>query len=185
MRYLTIFALLGALTFSAQAAPPSESSVNEMLRCLQVDKLLSQALSQMTEGMSKAMEAKLQSTIGTRQLTDAQKAAVDKFRTTFNKTLKEELSPTEVRTIYAQCYKETFTQDEVDGVIAFYKSPAGLAMTEKYPQVMQRAQTLMQKKIQPMGEKVQAAMDEMIKELESAQKAEDKKKNDGSVPAKP
>jgi hypothetical protein len=175
MRYAIILSLLAASILPVQAAPPTESSVSEMLRCLQVDKLLSQALSQMTEGMTKAMESRLQSTIGEHQLSDAQKAAVDRFRARFAKTLKEELSPSQIRAIYVQCYKETFTQDEVDGVIAFYKSPPGMAMSEKYPQVMQRAQALMQTKIQPMGDKVQAAMEDMIKDLEKAQTAEAEK----------
>jgi hypothetical protein len=163
--------LLAVSILPIQAAPPSDSSVDELLKCLQVDKLLTQALTQMTNGMSQAMDQKLQSTIGGHEMTPVQKASIEKFRASFAKTLQDELSVTKVRGIYLQCYKETFSQDEVDGIIGFYKSPAGQAMTEKYPQVMQKAQTLMQAKIGPMSNKVQVAMDNMIKELENTQKA--------------
>jgi hypothetical protein len=171
MRYAIILTLLAVSVLPIQAAVPTDGSVDELLKCLQVDKLLTQALGQMTDGMNKAMDGKLQSTIGARELTAPQKAAVEKFRATFAKTIQDELSVTKVRAIYLQCYKETFSQDEVDGIIGFYKSPAGLAISEKYPQVMQKAQTLMQARIGPMSDKVQVAMDKMIKELENTQKA--------------
>jgi hypothetical protein len=171
MRYAMILSLLAVSIVSGQAAPPTDSSVDEMLKCLQVDKLLTQALTQMTDGMNKAMNQRLQSTIGGRELTPAQKAAIDRFRAKFAKTVQDDLSVTSVRAIYLQCYKETFSQDEVDGIIAFYKSPPGQAVSEKYPQVMQKAQSLMQAKIAPMSTQVQTAMDEMIKELENTQKA--------------
>jgi hypothetical protein len=121
--------------------------------------------------MSKVMDQRLQSTIGARELTPTQRAAIDRFRARFAKTIQEELSVMKVRAIYLQCYKETFSQDEVDGIIAFYKSPPGQAISEKYPQVMQKAQTMMQAKIGPLSNQVQTAMDEMIKELENTQKA--------------
>ncbi len=172
MRYVMILSLLAVSILPVQAAPPSEGSVEEMLKCLQVDKLLTGALAQMTDGMNKGMEQKLQTTVGSRELTPAQKAAIDRFRKKFSQTIQEDLSPGKVRAIYLQCYKETFSQDEVDGIIAFYKSPAGQAISEKYPQVMQKAQTMMQAKMAPMSTKVQVAMDDMIKELENTQKSE-------------
>ena len=173
MRYAMILALFGATTlFAAQPLQPSDASVNELLHYIQVDKMLSAALVQMTDGLSKAMEAKLQSTVGSRELTTAQKAAVDKFRSRFNKTLRDDLSLTQVRAIYLQCYKDTFTQDEVEAITAFYKTPAGQAMAERSPQVIQKAQALMQAKIQPMTEKVQAELDDMIRELENAEPAQ-------------
>lgn len=171
MRYAIILSLLVALILPVSAATPSDSSVDELLKCLQVDKLLTQALTQMSDGMTKAMDQKLQSAVGTRELTPVQKAAVDRFRTTFAKTIQDDLSVAKVRAIYLQCYKETFSQDEVDGIIGFYKSPSGVAITEKYPQVMQKAQSIMQAKMGPMSTKVGAAMDEMIKELKNSDKA--------------
>jgi hypothetical protein len=176
MRYAIIFALITAVTFSTQAAPPTDSSVDELLKCLQVDKLLNQSVTQMTDGMNNAMNQRLQATIGTRELTPVQKAAIDRFRAKFARTLQEDLSVAKVRAIYMQCYKETFSQDEVDGIIGFYKSPAGQAISEKFPQVMQKAQSLMQAKIGPLSNKVQVAMDEMTTALENSQKAEAPKK---------
>jgi hypothetical protein len=46
-------------------------------------------------------------------------------------------------------YIDTFTQEEVDGLLAFYRTPAGRAMIEKMPillgKMMQQTQARMQR----------------------------------------
>ena len=169
MRYAITFFVIVLGSFSAQAQAPSDASVNEMIHYLQVDKLLSQAVSQMNDGLVKAMDQKLQATMQGRQLTPEQTSAIDKFRTKFSKTVQDELSLAKIRAIYLECYKETFTQQDVDGIIAFYKSPAGQAILQKYPQVMQKAQTQMQTKMASMSIGVEKDMDQLIKDLEKSE----------------
>jgi hypothetical protein len=165
MRYFTTFFLIVACALVAQAAPPSEASVEELMKAMQLEMMLGQALKQMDEGMAKGMEQGLQKSIQGKELTAAQKAAVEKFRGQFDKTVKEELAYAKVKDIYVQAYKDTFTQEEVNGITAFYKSPAGKAVTEKYPQAMSKANTLMQGRIGPLTEKLQKMLDEFITAL--------------------
>ena len=148
-----------------QAAAPSEASLNELMRAMQLETLLNQALKQMDEGMAKGMEQGLQKSIQGKELNAAQKAAVEKFRTKFGQTVKEELSFAKVKGIYLQSYKETFTQEEVDAINAFYRSPAGKAVTEKYPMAMQKANGLMQSRISPLTVKLQSMLEEFVREL--------------------
>ena len=46
-------------------------------------------------------------------------------------------------------YTDTYTEEELDGILAFYKSPAGKAMLQKMPQVIQRSMPVM---MQLMGD---------------------------------
>ena len=46
----------------------------------------------------------------------------------FDQAVKDELSYPKVKEIYIQAYKDTFTQEEVDAITVFYKSPAGKAI---------------------------------------------------------
>ena len=165
MRYVISFLLIVACTLTAQAAPPSDTSINELMKAMQLETLLNQALKQMDEGMSKGMEQGLEKALKGKELTPAQKAAVTKFRDKFDATIKEELAFTKVKDIYQQSYRETFTQDEVDAITAFYKSPAGKALTEKYPTAMQKSNSLMQARIGPLTNKLQTMMDEFIRQL--------------------
>jgi hypothetical protein len=165
MRYVISFLLIVACTLTTQAVQPSESSINELMKAMQLETLLNQALKQMNEGMSKGMEQGLQKSIKGQELNPAQKAAVEKFRTRFDSTVKDELAFNKVKDIYQQSYRETFTQEEVDAITAFYKSPAGRAITEKYPLAMQKANSLMQARIGPLTTKLQTMLDEFIRQL--------------------
>ena len=142
----------------APATPPanlsSEQSVNEMLKLMQLENLLKSALKQMNEGMEKGMEASMSKATSGRELTPAQKAEVEDFRKKFKTTMAEELSIDKITSIYAQTYRQTFTQEEVNGVIAFYKSPAGKAVTEKNPDVMRKAAGLTEARITVMTQKL-------------------------------
>lgn len=165
MRHLICSFLIVACALMTQAATPSDSSVNELMRSMQLETLLNQALKQMDEGMAKGMEQGLQKSIQGKELSEAQKAAVEKFHAKFDQTVKEELSYAKVKDIYLQSYKETFTQEEVDAITAFYKSSAGKAVTEKYPAAMQKANALMQSRISPLTVKLQSMLDDFVRQL--------------------
>jgi uncharacterized protein len=148
-----------------QAAPPTDESINEMLRVVQVEKMLNQMLTQMDSGMKTGVEQALQQSLHGQELTAAQKTAVENFRQKVSAIMKEELSFAKMKDLYAQVYRETFTQEEVNSIIAFYGSAAGKAMVEKIPVAMQKAGTLMQARIGPMTQKIQAMQEEFLKEM--------------------
>ena len=59
--------------------------------------------------------------------------------------MARELSWDKMKDDYITLYAETFTEDEMKGIIAFYKSPAGQAFTKKQPELMKRSMELSQK----------------------------------------
>jgi hypothetical protein len=132
---------------------------------MQLEALLNNALNQMDEGMAKGMEQGLQKSLQGKELSPAQKTAVANFRAKFSRTIKEELTADKVKDLYVQAYREAFTQEEVNGIVAFYKSPAGKAITEKNPAAMQKANTLMQARISPLSLKLQAMFEDFVKDL--------------------
>jgi hypothetical protein len=148
-----------------QAAPPSDQSITEMISLMQLEALTNQALKQVDEGMSKGMEANLQKVLQGRELNAAQKTKVKSFGKKFSDTMKEELSFSKMKDIYIQAYRETFTQEEVDAIIVFYKSPAGKAVVEKNPAAMQKANRLMQARISPLTLKLQSMLEDFVKDL--------------------
>jgi hypothetical protein len=167
MKHTVTFALalLLAVAGTVHAAQPSDQSLNEMMNVMQLEALLNQALKQMDEGIGKSMEQGLKKATDGKELSPAQKTAVENFRKKFSDTMKDELSFARVKDIYVQSYRETFTQEEVNGIIAFYKSPAGKAISEKNPVVMQKAGGLMQARISPMALKLQTMQEDFVKEL--------------------
>ena len=166
--YFLGLTVLLIVSVSATAAPPSDQSIEEMMRVMQVEKMLNQMLTQMEAGMQTGMEQGLQQSIQGKTATDAQKAKIAEFQKKLSGILKDELSFAKMKDVYLQVYRETFTQEEITSIIAFYGSPAGKAMVEKVPVAMQKAGTLMQARIGPMTQKLQTMMEQFQKDVEKA-----------------
>lgn len=75
--------------------------------------------------------------------------------------MAQELSWDKMKDDYITLYAETFTEDEMKGIIAFYKSPAGLAFTKKQPELMKRSMEMTQKMMMRIMPKIQAMAKEM------------------------
>jgi hypothetical protein len=162
--FVTISCL--AAVSSSVAAPPSDQSINELLDVLNMPRMIDQILANMDQGMKTGMQQSLQG----RELTATQRAEVEKFQKKIMGTMRNELAFDKVKDIYVKVYRETFTQEEVDGLIAFYKSPAGKAYVEKVPSAMQRAGAEMQSRIGPIVQKMDTMQQEFLRDLEKASK---------------
>jgi hypothetical protein len=75
--------------------------------------------------------------------------------------MAQELSWDKMKEDYITLYADTFTEEELKGVIAFYKSPAGQAFLKKQPELMKRSMEMSQKLMLQVMPKIHA----MIKEL--------------------
>jgi uncharacterized protein len=125
----------GAVT-SSIAAPPSDQSINELLDVMNMPRMMDQILANMDQEIKAGMQRGLQQSLRGREPTAEQRAEVDKFQKKLMGIMRDELTFDKVKDIYVRVYRETFTQEEVNGLIAFYKSPAGKAYVEKVPSVM-------------------------------------------------
>ncbi len=74
----------------------------------------------------------------------------------------QELSWEKMKDEYISIYAETFTEEELRGALAFYKSPAGKAFIRKQPAVMEQSMKLGQKRVLQIMPKIQAMSKEMI-----------------------
>ena len=161
----TLF-LLAALTLSlpVHAAPASPESVEQLLKLMQVDKLMSATFDQMNGVMKTAMQ---QVTKG-KPLSADEQAIVDKQQQKMIAILKEEMSWDKLKDDYVRIYQGTFSQEEIDSLLAFYKSPACQAYVSKQPELMKRSMLIMQQRMGPMMQRIQAMTEETARELQQA-----------------
>ena len=75
--------------------------------------------------------------------------------------MKELLDWKKLEPIYVRIYQKTFTQQEIDGMIAFYKTSAGQAVISKMPAAMQNTMDEMQGLMAPVMEKMQRMQQEV------------------------
>ena len=161
-----VLTLLCAVLLSAavHATPPSEDAIDELLTVMKVEKTMDASLANIEQLMRQSMVA------ATREQAPSaeQRRVLDAMPTKFVQVMREEMSWAKMRPVYEQIYRESFTQEEVEGLVAFYKSPVGVASIEKMPVVLQKTMTLMQARMGPFIEKMKAAIQQAVDEPKAA-----------------
>ena len=78
------------------------------------------------------------------------------------KMIKKEMSWNNLKKDYIDIYAETFAEEELRGIIKFYKTPVGKKFIEKQPELMQKSVQISQKKINALMPKIQQLTMEAI-----------------------
>lgn len=164
MRKLLAFLIFAALTSPAFAAAPSDASIEELLTITRSEKMLETVFAN-TDAVMRQSAAQM--TAG-QNLNEKQRQIIDSAMAGFAQVIRDEMSWDRMRPMYVQLYQESFTQEEIDGLIAFYKSPTGAAFIEKMPAVVQRSMNLMQARLGPMMQKMQGVMQKAVEDAKAA-----------------
>jgi hypothetical protein len=149
-------------------APPSEASIKQLLEVAQSHKLVDSVMNQMDNLMQQTIA---QATKG-QQVSPKVQTDIDRRRAELAQIMKELLDWKKLEPMYVRIYQKTFSQQEVDGMIAFYKTPAGQAVITKMPSAMQSTIDEMQGAMGPVMQKMQQMQQDVVAEI----KAENKNK---------
>lgn len=154
MKLRLLLALCLALAFSSVRAadtPPSQESIREMLAVTEARKLIDNMHAQVAGIMKNSMQQAMK---GQKAPPGVQKI-MDRFSEKAADVMKEELGWEKLEPMYFEIYQKSLTQEEVDGMLIFYKSKAGQAVIKKLPVLMQQIMASMQTRMGPMMAKVQ------------------------------
>lgn len=169
-RVLILLGVTCSVAF-ATGNPPTEASVKELLAVTQVQKLLASTMTQIDGFMKNAMQ---QATQGQPVSPEIQKR-IDKDMSEMMTIIKEELSWEKLEPMYVRVYQQSFSQDEVNGLIALYKTSSGQVLINKMPLVMQNTLNEMQQMMAPMMQRIQRMRQQVVTEIQ----AEKAKKHSG------
>ncbi len=148
----TLLALLLITPLFAHADEASKKAkIEELIQLTNMNHLMSQMLGQMTERM-KASAAEQASSMN---MNAAQKAIYDDYQQKVSQLLTDTVSWDKMKPVMIQVYSETYTDEELDGILNFYRSPAGQAMVAKSPQLMSKTMTLMVQQMSTLQPQIQ------------------------------
>lgn len=176
MKFLKVAVLLLSLLFSTTHAAndkASEESIRQLMEITQSRKMVEQMYKQMDHMMQNTIKQSLQS----KNVSAEAQAFTEKMQGRLWQLMKEEASWEKLEPIYIKIYAENFTQEEIDGMLAFYKSPVGQSMIRKMPVVMQSSMREMQDHMQPVIKKMTNILQE---EMLALAKEAQRKKEQGS-----
>ena len=130
------------------------AKVEEFFKLSQIDKQLEAAMSQT---MNQVKSGMIQQMIGGK-LTPEQQRSVDDYTAKVGNLVQGALSWEKLKTDYTKIYAETFTEQELDDIIAFYRSKSGQAMVEKGRQLIPKGMAVAQKRMAEVMPELQKLM---------------------------
>lgn len=164
MKHLSLLVSTLLLGTSAFAAPPSNESISQLLVATRMERSVSIAQQNLEQAVRNSINQGLQG----KTLTPQGQKVVDKFTADASVIIRKEINWADLKGAYLKLYTETFTQEEVSGLLAFYRSPAGVALLEKMPQVTQKSAAITQARIGPLVEKLKASMAKTVEDAKTA-----------------
>ena len=153
---------------STQAATPSDESITELLILQEVDKAPLQIKAQLDELTEATVR---QASQGHWFTSDAEKAAIKTFQEkslAVSVELDARLDFDKLKPFYLKIYKERFSQEEIDQLIALYQTPAGKLLATKMPMVSQESSNLLQQNVTPLFAMMRQAAGEMKRQIDGA-----------------
>ena len=163
MRTVVPILLLLGLSFGVLAeGPPSDASLRELLEVTDARKLVDGAILQMEQ----LSDRTAQQAMAGKDLSAENQESIQKFRARLSAILRDELSWEKLEPMYLDIYRSSLSQEEVDGMLKFYKSDVGRAMTRKMPDIMQASVVEMQKRIPALIQRMEEARNEFVREMQ-------------------
>jgi len=107
------------------------AKVKELFAVMHMD----HSLDRMRSAMEQQVQATAKNAPGTEQMTPEKKKMQQEFVDNSMKVVDENFGWTVLEPAYVKLYADSYTEAELDGILAFYKSPAGQALLTKTPEL--------------------------------------------------
>jgi uncharacterized protein len=162
------FALVSSALFLACAAfandaPPSDASILELTTLSRSQEVFRSMKPQMDAMINSSVKEASQG----QTITPERQAVLDRMREKIVAAYDESYNAQAMQMVMLRVYQSTYTQDDVDGLIAFYKTPTGQALINKSPLMMQNMMDEMRTMMRPMIQRI----GQIKKEAEQEMKA--------------
>jgi hypothetical protein len=166
MRFQRTLVLASAwLSFSVLAAQPSVESIEALLQITRAESMVDG----MNGNIEQLMRSAMAETVQREKLSPSQQRVLEQFPAKFAQVVREESNWAAMKPELVEIYRSVYTQEEVDGQLAFYRSPAGQATISKMPQVLQMSMDMGERQMRRLMPKLQAALKEATADAKAAQ----------------
>ena len=131
---------------TASVSGTKEAKVEELLTLMKIEQMQKQAMDNVVQMITNQLKSQ----------PDAAKAEEKQkkvFALIADKTGWQNLKAT-----YIKVYSDTYNDSEIDGILLFYRSPAGKSMVDKQPALMTKMSTIMGDLMKELTPEIQKIM---------------------------
>lgn len=164
-RFFAVAALVFLIASPAARADDAgrREKVHELISVMHMDRLMDQMMAVMKSQIQQAAAQ-----VPNDSLTPEQRKIVANFQEQSFKVATDAVGWNAIEPEFVDLYAKTFTDDEIDGMVKFYKSAAGQAMLTKMPQLMTASMTVVQEKMVAIQPKLKELQDNFLKQMAAA-----------------
>ncbi|MGA3158059.1 MAG: DUF2059 domain-containing protein [Steroidobacteraceae bacterium] len=141
--------------------PASSASIKELLDLLNTRQMLDQVAVQ-TESL---MRSSINDSLKGRQLTPDQQSKVDDLVDRTTKIVRESLNWDSMELLMEDVYQKSLSEEEIQGMITFYRSPPGQAVIAKMPLILRNTMLAVQERQKVLMAKLQQMIQETVAQL--------------------
>ena len=80
--------------------------------------------------------------------------------------MKDSFSWEAMKPDYVKLYSDLYTEEDLDGIITFYKSPAGQAMLTKTPELLKKSSEIAMNRMTVLQPKLQQMIEDFRKQVQ-------------------
>lgn len=151
--------LIAAIAVAAGLSAPAvraatPDSVEELMLLLKLD----QQMAQMQSVIEESVETGFQQAVKQQGLSQEQIERLRPVLEAYRNNLAQALSWDSIKAELALIYQEELSDEEVEAIIVFYRSPEGQSLIAKLPVLMQRGAQVGQRRVEELMPEFQAQM---------------------------
>lgn len=148
--------LMSLLPLSALAAAPTDASLEQLMEVTRVRELMASMQAPIEQNIRASAAIALKG----KSLTAAQQQELEVVLQKVAAIVRSEVSYDKLKPTYLKIYRESLDQAEVDGMIAFYKTPPGQAVILKMPVIAQKSMGAVQEMLGSLMPRLEVALKE-------------------------
>ncbi len=141
-----------------------QAKVKELFALMHVD----HSLDRMRSAMEQQVQLTAKNVSGAEQMTPEKKKIQQEFVDNSMKVVDQDFSWTVLEADYVKLYANTYTEQELDGILAFYKSSAGQAMLIKTPELSAGTMQIVHSRMGDFQPKMQSLQELYLKAMAPA-----------------
>ncbi len=141
-----------------------QAKVKELFTLMHID----HSLDRMRSSMQQQVQLTAKNAPGTEQMTPEKKKIQQEFVDNSMKVVDQDFSWTVLEADYVKLYANTYTEQELDGILAFYKSSAGQAMLIKTPELSAGTMQIVHSRMGDFQPKMQSLQELYLKAMAPA-----------------
>ena len=154
MKYIVICALVLAPMACADEAAKT-AKIEQLLTLMNV----AQQQKEMMAQMSQMVTAQIKQQIAQQgKVSQAEMAKMEDRQKRLFALIGEKTSWENMEPVYVKAYADTFSEGEIDGIVAFYKTPVGKAMIVKQPSLNTKIMASLQAQMADLMPQVEEIM---------------------------